>query len=200
MLIFQSFSLNYRESIGLPRGGVHDLSLGRERWWRLGQLLQLREAEVVLLAVDGSGLVTRLTLMAGDLLMSDLSGVRGHHLLLAGDLGLMIGLLLSDLTLSREEPSQMRGRLLSQSRLRALLLAANLALMLTDLRMLRGFMFADSGLHLEQCWSELFELLKNFNSKDRIVVFDIRVQSIFKPEHIRSLVFGLNLLFGPTLT
>ena len=38
-LIFQSFSLNYRESIGLPRGGVHDLRLGRERRGRLGQLL-----------------------------------------------------------------------------------------------------------------------------------------------------------------
>ena len=31
-----------------------------------------------------------------------------------------------------------------------------------------------------QCWSKLFKLFKYSNSKDRIVVFDIRIRSIFK--------------------
>ena len=30
-----------------------------------------------------------------------------------------------------------------------------------------------------QCWSDLFELFDYSNSKDRIVVFDIRIRSIF---------------------
>ena len=31
-----------------------------------------------------------------------------------------------------------------------------------------------------QCWSELFKLFEYSNSEDRIVVFDIRIRSIFK--------------------
>ena len=108
---------------------MHDLSLGWEGGGRLGELLQLGEAEVVLLAVHGPGLVPDLGLLAGGgELVSDLS-VRGHHVLLAADLGLMENLLLADLSLGREEPSQVRGSLLGECSLRSLLLAAVLALM-----------------------------------------------------------------------
>ena len=84
----------------LPGWRVHDLSLGWEgrRW--LGKLLKLGEAEVVLLAVHGAGLVPDLALD-----LSDLGGVRGHHLLLAADLGLMVSL--ADLTLGRQEAGEM---------------------------------------------------------------------------------------------
>ena len=66
-----------------------------------------------------------------------------------------------------------------------------------------------------QCWSKLFKLFKYSNSKDRIVVFDIRIRSIFKTRiysvfsirskfsidttNIRSL-FELFEQFGPNST
>ena len=41
---------------------MHDLCLGRESGRGLGQLLQFREAQIVLLAIDGPGLVLDLRL------------------------------------------------------------------------------------------------------------------------------------------